>query len=65
MTIDKLPANTRFVTASTRRSGTVVEAGHHTTVKWDDREVDGLNNMKLIVKGKIEIISSKTEVEKL
>ena len=65
MTINELPANTRFVTALTRRSGIVVEAGHHTTVKWDDREVDALNGMKLIVKGKIEIISSKTEVEKL
>lgn len=54
VTIDKLRNGDRFKTRFTGRTGIKIESGINTTVKWDGLLVN-----------KNEIISSKTEVEKI
>ena len=54
VTIDKLRNGDRFKACFTGRTGIVVDAGINTTVKWDGLLVN-----------RNEIISSKTEVEKI
>lgn len=60
MTIDKLKQDERFMTVLTGRVGTVKETGINYTVEWDSRTVKDVK-----INYRPEIVSSKTEVEKL
>lgn len=65
MTIDKLKSGERFVTVLTGRVGAVKETGINYTVEWDSRTVKDVTGQDVKVNYRPEIISSKTEVEKL
>lgn len=70
MTIDKLKAGERFKTVFTNRKGVVIEHGINTVVEWGlsetvkDLSGNG-NDIKTVVRRVKEIISSKTEVERI
>ena len=72
MTIDILKIADRFQTIFTGRKGTVKETGVNVSVTWDSytieryKLVDGeRTKVNETVPAKTEIISSKTEVEKI